>query len=131
MNRCQRISVAMSVVALMAIVFAHSPARPEELTADDVAKLKHLLQPKFLVAEVIEAAGLAAERCPGFHVIEDNIEAEFRSAGGSESDVYSPEFKAMSARGRANAAVGYEPPRVCRRPFGLSYAAMADCSSMA
>jgi hypothetical protein len=25
----------------------------------------------------------------------------------------------------------YEPPRVCRRPFGLSYAAMAGCSSMA
>jgi hypothetical protein len=24
-----------------------------------------------------------------------------------------------------------EPPRVCRRPFGLSYAAMADCSSIA
>src|SRR5262249_29520453 len=24
-----------------------------------------------------------------------------------------------------------EPPRVCRRPLGLSYAAMADCSSMA
>ena len=28
------------------------------------------------------------------------------------------------------AAAG-EPPRVCRRPFGLSYAAMACCSSMA
>jgi TolB-like protein len=25
----------------------------------------------------------------------------------------------------------FEPPRVCRRPVGLSYAAMADCSSMA
>ena len=25
----------------------------------------------------------------------------------------------------------YEPPRVCRRLVGLSYAAMADCSSMA
>jgi hypothetical protein len=24
-----------------------------------------------------------------------------------------------------------EPPRDCRRPFGLSYAAMADCSSIA
>jgi hypothetical protein len=24
-----------------------------------------------------------------------------------------------------------EPPRVCRRPFGLSYAAMVGCSSMA
>jgi hypothetical protein len=24
-----------------------------------------------------------------------------------------------------------EPPRVCRRLFGLSYAAMAGCSSMA
>jgi hypothetical protein len=29
------------------------------------------------------------------------------------------------------AGVGFEPPRVCRRPFGLSYAAMACCSSMA
>jgi len=28
-------------------------------------------------------------------------------------------------------AVHFEPPRVCRRPFGLSYAAMAGCSSMA
>ncbi|MCK1326699.1 SIR2 family protein [Bradyrhizobium sp. 156] len=26
---------------------------------------------------------------------------------------------------------GTEPPRVCRRPFGLSYAAMAECSIMA
>src|SRR6476660_3146448 len=26
---------------------------------------------------------------------------------------------------------GTEPPRVCRRLFGLSYAAMAACSSMA
>jgi hypothetical protein len=25
----------------------------------------------------------------------------------------------------------FEPPRVCRRLFGLSYAAMAGCSSMA
>jgi hypothetical protein len=27
--------------------------------------------------------------------------------------------------------VVFEPPRVCRRPFGISYAAMAGCSSMA
>jgi IS5 family transposase len=26
---------------------------------------------------------------------------------------------------------GIEPPRVCRRPFGLSHAAMAGCSSIA
>lgn len=25
----------------------------------------------------------------------------------------------------------FEPPRVCRRPFGLSYAAMAGSSSLA
>jgi hypothetical protein len=25
----------------------------------------------------------------------------------------------------------FEPPRVCRRPFGLSYAAIAGCSSIA
>ena len=29
------------------------------------------------------------------------------------------------------AALGFEPPRVRRRPFGLSYAAMAGWSSMA
>ena len=107
MKRGQRISVSVSAAALTAIVFAHSPARSEELTADEVARLKRLLQPKFLVTEVIEAAGLAAEKCPGFHIIEDNIEAEFRSAGGSDSDIYTPEFEAMSARGRANAMVGY------------------------
>jgi predicted ABC-type ATPase len=28
-------------------------------------------------------------------------------------------------------AAKIEPLRVCRRPFGVSYAAMADCSSMA
>jgi hypothetical protein len=29
------------------------------------------------------------------------------------------------------AKLSYEPPRVRRRPFGLSHAAMAGCSSMA
>ncbi|TCQ72441.1 hypothetical protein EDF68_1214 [Ochrobactrum sp. BH3] len=33
--------------------------------------------------------------------------------------------------GRLFAAQGHEPRRVCRRPFGLSYAAMAGASSMA
>jgi hypothetical protein len=97
----------MISTALTALAFANSPARSDELTADDVARLKHLLQPKFQVAEVIEAAGVAAERCPGFHVIEYNIEAEFRSAGGSDDDIYTSEFELMSARGRANAVEGY------------------------
>src|SRR5271165_1751212 len=33
--------------------------------------------------------------------------------------------------GKVKVFAGNEPPRVCRRPLGLSYAAMADCSSMA
>jgi hypothetical protein len=32
---------------------------------------------------------------------------------------------------RGGLITAIEPPRVCRRPFGLSYAAMACCSSMA
>ena len=43
-----------------------------------------------------------------------NIEAAKRGHG--------PEFQKR---------IQAEPPRVCRRPVGLSYAAMADCSSMA
>ncbi|WP_143029832.1 hypothetical protein [Bradyrhizobium brasilense] len=41
-----------------------------------------------------------------------------------------PTMGGFASLGVAAAGVT-EPPRVCRRPFGLSYAAMADCSSMA
>jgi hypothetical protein len=104
-------------VTLAALVVAPSLARSGEFTADDVAGLKHILQPKFQVAEVIEAAGLAAEKCPGLHLIEANIEAEFSSAGASEDDIYTPEFEAMSARGKANALEGYSknPAHWCER----------------
>lgn len=37
-------------------------------------------------------------------------------------------FRKTKTTGRSHQ---HEPPRVCRRPFGLSYAAMAGCSSMA
>jgi hypothetical protein len=33
--------------------------------------------------------------------------------------------------GLSKTVANIEPPRDCRRPFGLSYAAMAGCSSMA
>ena len=60
-----------------------------------------------MVAEVIEAAGFAAENCPGFHMIRDNIVPELIGAGGSLDMVESPEFELMSAGGRANANEEY------------------------
>ena len=89
--------------AALGIVALASPAK----SGDEAARLTHLLQPKFQVAEVLEAAGLAAEKCPGFHLIEHNITAEYHSAGASDNDMYTPEFKFMSERGKANAAEGY------------------------
>jgi hypothetical protein len=46
-------------------------------------------------------------------------------------DTLSPELlqKMDAYWGAANYLT--EPPRACRRLFGLSYAAMADCSSIA
>jgi hypothetical protein len=108
-------------VALAMLVFTPSLARSGEFTADDVATLKRILQPKFQAAEMIEVAGVAADKCPGFHVIEDNAEAEFRSAGGSDDDIYTPEFHLMSARGKANALEGYtkDPVSWCNRMWDL------------
>jgi hypothetical protein len=99
---------ALPAIALVLGLADPAIAGDDQLTAQDVAQLKHLLQPKFLVAEVIEAAGFAAEKCPGLHLIEDNIEAEYHSAGAADDDKYTPEFELMSARGRANAAEGYD-----------------------
>jgi hypothetical protein len=45
---------------------------------------------------------------------------------------FSLAFAALERRSQARRRrLTTEPSRVCRRPFGLSYAAMADCSSMA
>ena len=98
---------ALRAVVLLLGLVSPAAAGDDQLTAQDVAQLKHLLQPKFLVAEVIEAAGFAAENCPGFHMIRDNIVPELTEAGASLDVVESSEFDLMSAGGRANAAEGY------------------------
>jgi len=98
---------ALRAVVLLLGLVSPAAAGDDQLTAQDVAQLKHLLQPKFLVAEVIEAAGFAAEKCPGLHLIEHNIEAEYHSAGAADDDMNTPEFQLMAARGRTNAAEGY------------------------
>ena len=47
-------------------------------------------------------------------------------------DIYLTATKGLSEFNlKALDALRTEPPRVCRRPFGLSYAAMAGSSSMA
>lgn len=91
---------------MLAVFGLVTPAK-SQLMGDDAAQLKHLLQPKFAVAEVLEAAGFASRNCPGFHIMEDNFSAELHSAGASDDDIHTPEFEVMAARGRANAAEGH------------------------
>ena len=54
---------------------------------------------------------------------------------GSDRGLAQPGIETVQAEGYkpSNYLIdgGFEPPRVCRRQFGLSYAAMAGCSSMA
>ena len=80
------------VLGLASVAGAPAAAGEGQLTAKDVAQLQHMLQPKFLVAEVIEAARFAAEKCPGFQMIRDNIVPELTEAGASLDVVESPEF---------------------------------------
>ena len=105
----ETIPVRNALCAAVLVLGLASPAvaGDDRLTAQDVTQLNHLLQPKFMVAEVIEAARIAAEKCPGFQMIRDNIVPELTAAGASLDVVESPEFELMSAQGRANAAEGY------------------------
>jgi hypothetical protein len=98
---------ALTTVALVLGLAGPAMAGDDQPTAQDVAQLKQLLQPKFLDAEVIEAARFAAENCPGFHMIRDNIVPELTEAGASLDVVESPEFDLMTRHGWDNAAEGY------------------------
>jgi len=88
------------VLALVAI-----PALVATSRAD---QLKELLKEKFQVAEILEAAAYAGERCPGFHVIEDNVMATADELGVRDNDIYAPQWKFWEARGQTNARIGYE-----------------------
>jgi hypothetical protein len=72
--------------------------------------LKHLLQEKFQIAEIFEAASIASEKCPGLHVIEDAVVATAADLGFTDDDdiIYSPEYNLWAARGQTNAKIGYE-----------------------
>jgi hypothetical protein len=52
-------------------------------------------------------------------------------AAKAMGDVSQEYFQMVRHQLETNMELMSEPPRVCRRPFGLSYAAMAGCSSMA
>jgi hypothetical protein len=54
------------LIAIAALTLFVSPAIADNV---DINRLKRLLQPKYQVAEVIEAAGVAADKCPGLYVI--------------------------------------------------------------
>ncbi|WP_036049432.1 hypothetical protein [Bradyrhizobium sp. Tv2a-2] len=102
-------------IVLAAFVAALAVMAKDQLTTEDDDRLGNLLQPRFQVASVIQAAEFAAEKCPGFHIIDDNIEAEYHDAGASNDVMYTPQYGLMSARGRANAAEGHakNPTRWC------------------
>jgi hypothetical protein len=68
---------------------------------------KELFQDKFQLAEIFEGAAYAADKCPGLHVIEDNVEATADEAGGAD-EIDNPKWKFWESRGQMNARLGYE-----------------------
>jgi hypothetical protein len=105
----------LSSFIIAAIVTGATSAGAQEPTAEEVARLTRMLEPKFRVAMVLEAAGYAASSCPGIHLLADNYLAELYAAGATDQDVFAPEFETMTARAHAEAAAGYEknPARWC------------------
>ena len=61
--------------------------------AGHASDLNRMLQNKFMLAEVLEAASYAALRCPGLHVTADAIDATAMDAGVTDDDVFTHEWK--------------------------------------
>ena len=71
------IRISGLTVALCGLgMFGIPQVQAEQLNRAEADALKHLIQPKFAVAETIESAEFAAEHCPGLHVSEDGVLAE-------------------------------------------------------
>jgi hypothetical protein len=72
---------------------------------------------KYQFAEIVEAAGVAADKCPGLHLIDANAEAATTDSGADEDDIYSPEYEFWSKRGKATAQEGFlkDPVHWCNR----------------
>jgi hypothetical protein len=100
--RVRLVALALAVVGLGAFG-VRSQAQPLEL--------KELMQEKFQIAEIFEAAAYASEKCPGLHVIEDGVNATTTDLGFTYDDadvIDSPAFKFWGSRGQMNARIGYE-----------------------
>ena len=89
-----------TIYGVLALTVAGSTSQ-----ADD---LKKLFQEKFQLAEIFEGAAYAAEKCPGLHVIEDNVVALAKAAGVTDDEIDTPKWKFWETRGQTNARIGYE-----------------------
>jgi hypothetical protein len=76
------------------VVGASLAALPSLSKADEDA-LKHMLQEKYQFAEIIETAGVVADKCPGLHIIEDNLEVASSDSGATEDDYHSPGIRIL------------------------------------
>jgi len=113
-----------AVIWVFAIAFALGvcgapQVRAQQLSRQEAENLKHLLQPKFAVAETVESVGFVAEHCPGLHANEEGIIAELADVGVDLDDdvIFSPEWKLWEERGQMNSAIGYnkDPAGFCER----------------
>ncbi len=112
--------MSVLTVAMCGIgIFGTPQARTQQLTREEAENLKHLLQPKFAVAETVESVGFVAEHCTGLHVNEEGIIAELADVGVEVDDdvINSPEWKLWEDRGRMNSTIGYskDPAAFCER----------------
>ena len=99
------IRISVLTVALCGLGMLGIPqVQAEQLNRAEADALKHLIQPKFAVAETIESAEFAEAADVGVTL--------------DDADVFnSPEWKVWEERGRMNSAIGYneDPGAFCER----------------
>jgi hypothetical protein len=72
---------------------------------------------QIVVAMAVDTALFAAEKCPGFHIVEGSIFANTQDAGVSREQALGPEWKKAMLLGDINAKDGYakNPSEFCER----------------
>lgn len=100
--------LTIAAAALITCLPALTARAASELNGDQI-----------VVAMAVDTAIFAAEKCPGFRIVDGSIFENVRAAGVSPEQTLGPEWENAMLLGDTNAKNGYakNPPEFCKKAW--------------
>lgn len=104
------VRTVLATTALITCSLLNVAMAASELSGDQIA-----------LAMAVDTAMFAAEKCPGFRIVEGSIFANVQAAGVSREQAMGPEWKQAMFLGDENAKDGYtkNPTSFCERVWKM------------